>query len=99
MTYEETPITEDKGTDTVLCSLDELEDPGSREDPVFWNGPLLLSDRLIVLGSNGDALAISPYTGRLMGRLEMPHGVRVAPVAANGTLFILTDDGNLVALR
>jgi len=54
---------------------------------------------LIVLGSNGDALAISPYTGRLMGRLEMPHGVRVAPVAANGTLFILTDDGNLVALR
>ncbi|MBT7292969.1 MAG: PQQ-binding-like beta-propeller repeat protein [Rhodospirillaceae bacterium] len=80
-------------------SLPRFEDPGSREDPVFWNGPLLLSDRLIVLGSNGDALAISPYTGRLMGRLEMPHGVRVAPVAANGTLFILTDDGNLVALR
>jgi nitrite reductase/ring-hydroxylating ferredoxin subunit len=31
MTYEETPITEDNGTDTVLCSLDTLEDPGSRE--------------------------------------------------------------------
>lgn len=80
-------------------SLPRFEDPDSRDDPVFWNGPLLLSDRLIVLGSNGDALAISPYTGRLMGRLEMPHGVRVAPVAANGTLFILTDDGDLVALR
>jgi len=72
---------------------------GSHEEPIFWNGPLLLSDRLIVLGSNGDALAISPYSGRLLGRLEMPHGVRVAPVAANGTLYVLTDDGYLVALR
>lgn len=72
---------------------------GSHAEPIFWNGPLLLSDRLIVLGSNGDALAISPYSGRLLGRLEMPHGVRVAPVAANGTLYVLTDDGYLVALR
>lgn len=71
----------------------------SHKEPIFWNGPLLLSDRLIVLGSNGDALAISPYSGLLLGRLEMPHGVRVAPVAANGTLYVLTDDGNLVALR
>jgi outer membrane protein assembly factor BamB len=80
-------------------SLPRFEDAESRDDPVFWSGPLLLSDRLIVLGSNGDALAISPYTGRLLGRLTMPHGVRVAPIAANGTLFVLTDDGDLIALR
>ncbi len=80
-------------------SLPRFEDPDSRDEPVFWNGPLLLSDRLIVLGSNGDALAISPYSGRLMGQLKMPHGVRVAPVAANGTLYVLTDEGDLVALR
>ena len=80
-------------------SLPRYEDAESRDEPVFWNGPLLLSDRLIVLGSNGDAVAISPYSGRLLGRLEMPYGVRVAPIAANGTLYILTDDGNLIALR
>ena len=80
-------------------SLPGYEDVESRDELVFWNGPLLLSDRLIVLGSNGDALAISPYSGRLLGRLEMPYGVRVAPIAANGTLYVLTDDGNLIALR
>ena len=80
-------------------SLPRFEDEENRDDPVFWNGPLLLSDRLIVLGSNGDALAISPYSGRLLGRIEMPYGVRVAPIAANGTLYILTDDGDLIALR
>ncbi len=80
-------------------SLPRFEDEEEREDPVFWSGPLLLSDRLIVLGSNGDALAISPYSGRLLGRLEMPYGVRVSPIAANGTLYVLTDDGDLIALR
>ena len=80
-------------------SLPRFEDEDSRDEPVFWNGPLLLSDRLIVLGSNGDALAISPYTGRLLGSLKMPFGVRVGPIAANGTLYVLTDDGDLIALR
>ncbi len=80
-------------------SLPRFEDAQERDEPVFWNGPLLLSDRLIVLGSNGDALAISPYSGRLLGKLELPHGVRVAPIAANGTVYILTDDGDLIALR
>jgi outer membrane protein assembly factor BamB len=80
-------------------SLPRFEDEDSRDEPIFWNGPLLLSDRLIVLGSNGDALALSPYSGRLLGQLEMPYGVRIAPIAANGTLYILTDDGDLIALR
>ena len=82
-----------------VLSLPRFEDTKERDEPVFWNGPLLISDRLIVLGSNGDALAISPYSGRLLGKLELPHGVRVAPIAANGTVYILTDDGNLFALR
>jgi outer membrane protein assembly factor BamB len=80
-------------------SLPRFVDETERDEPVFWNGPLLLSDRLIVLGSNGDALAISPYSGRLLGKLQLPHGVRVAPIAANGTVFVLTDDGELIALR
>jgi len=80
-------------------SLPRFEDAEERDKPMFWNGPLLLSDRLLVLGSNGAALSISPYSGRLLGKLELPHGVRVAPIAANGTVYILADDGDLIALR
>ena len=43
------------------------------------------------------ALAISPYSGEILGKIELPHGVRVSPVVANGTLFVLTDDGILIA--
>ena len=80
-------------------SLPRYEDPDDRQDPIVWSGPLLVSDRLIVVGSNGDALSISPYTGRFLGRVALPGDVELPPIAANGMVYILTNDGELVALR
>ncbi len=80
-------------------SLPRYEDPAARQDPIFWSGPILVSDRLIVVGSHGVALSISPYTGRVLGRLGLPGGVEIAPVSAGGAVYILTNDGELVALR
>jgi hypothetical protein len=54
---------------------------------------------LIVTSSNGYAEAISPYDGRLSGRVEIPHGTTIAPVVANGTLYLYTNEAELVALR
>lgn len=79
--------------------LPRYEDEEDRKDPIVWTGPLLASDRLIVAGSHGEALAVSPYNGRILGRQELPNGVSVAPVIANGTVYVLTDDADLVALR
>ena len=79
--------------------LPRYEDPEDRLDPIFWSGPLLVSDRLIVVGSHGEAFSISPYTGRFLGRVSMPSEVELAPIAANGLVYILTNDGELVALR
>jgi len=80
-------------------SLPRYEDPEDREDPIYWTGPILVSDRLIVVGSNGQAVSISPYSGRLLGRIELPDGVDLPPVVANGTVYVLTNEGDLVALR
>ncbi len=80
-------------------SLPRYEDPEDREDPIYWTGPILVSDRLIVVGSNGQAVSISPYTGRLLGQIELPDGVDVPPAVANGTVYVLTNEGDLVALR
>jgi outer membrane protein assembly factor BamB len=80
-------------------SLPRYVDPEEREEPIFWSGPLLVSDRLLVVGSNGDALSISPYTGRFLGRIALPGDVELPPIAANGMVYILTNDGELVALR
>ena len=79
--------------------LPRHEDPEDLEDPIIWSGPVLASDRLIVAGSNQEALAISPYTGRILGVVEMPDSVTIAPIAANGSVYFLADDAKLVAYR
>lgn len=80
-------------------ALPRYEDPDDRDDPIIWTGPILVADRLIVAGSNGEALAVSPYTGRFLGRIEMPDGISVAPVVAGGSVYFLSDNAQLVAYR
>jgi hypothetical protein len=55
-------------------SLPPFEDMEDKEDPIYWSGPVLVEDRLLVTGSNGVALAFSPYTGRLLGKQTLPTG-------------------------
>ena len=80
-------------------ALPRFEDPEDLEGPIVWTGPILASDRLIVAGSNGEAMAISPYSGEIMGLIEMPAGVSVPPIVANGSVFFLADDAELVAYQ
>ncbi len=80
-------------------SLPRYEKPEKRSGLIFWAGPILVSERLIVAGSHGEALIVSPFDGQVTGRIDIPGAVDLAPVAANGSVYILTDSGKLVALR
>jgi len=80
-------------------TLPRFEDPEKEKKPISWAGPVLGGDRLILVGSSGDAIALSPYTGKALGRLELAGKTLIAPVIADGSLLILTDDGDLVAYR
>jgi outer membrane protein assembly factor BamB len=82
-----------------LHQLPRWTDPKSRDEAVVWSGPLLVSDRLVLVSSNGKAVSLSPYTGELLGRVDIPDGTYIAPVVANGTLYLLTNGAQLVALR
>jgi outer membrane protein assembly factor BamB len=79
--------------------LDAYEDPDDKEDPIVWSGPVLASNKLLLVSSTGEAIALSPFTGEKVEESELPEGTRVAPVIADGTLFVLTDDAQLLALR
>jgi hypothetical protein len=60
---------------------------------------VLLGDRLIVTSSAGDALSISPYTGDALGRIQLESGSHLAPIVANNTMYLLSDNGELTAYR
>ena len=79
--------------------LPQWQNPAKKRDPIFWSGPILAGDRLIVISSEGEAISISPYTGAALGRTEFPDGVYINPVVADNTLYVLTDEADLIALR
>ena len=82
-----------------IHQLPRWEDEADREDAIIWAGPTLVSNRLIVVSSDGYAEAISPYTGELIGRAAIPDGAYISPVVANGTLYLLTNSAKLVAMQ
>ncbi|MEZ5829724.1 MAG: PQQ-binding-like beta-propeller repeat protein [Dongiaceae bacterium] len=82
-----------------ITALPQFEDPVDKEDRIYWSGPVLVSDRLLVTGSSGLAVAISPYDGGIIGKQQLPDSSHLPPVVANETIYILSDDARLIALK
>jgi outer membrane protein assembly factor BamB len=82
-----------------VTPLPRFADPEAQEDPIRWRGPVLAGDRLILAGSHGEVISVSPYDGKALGAISLGDGVAVAPVVANNSLYLLTDGGQLIALR
>ncbi len=92
-------LTRKEGRVKWIHQLSRFKDAEKKEDPIVWAGPVLVSDRLILVSSAGFAVSLSPYTGKLIGRVEIPGEAYIAPVVADGTLYLWTNDAQLVALR
>ena len=52
-----------------------------------------------VSAREGDLLSVSPYTGEVLGKARVGGSVSLPPVAADGTVYFLTDGGELLAFR
>ncbi|MBY0511934.1 MAG: PQQ-like beta-propeller repeat protein [Rhodospirillaceae bacterium] len=82
-----------------VTQLPRYKDEEEKEGRIVWAGPALASDRLILVGSNGEALSLSPYSGAVLGKIELRAGATLSPVFANSTMYLLDDDGDLTAYR
>jgi outer membrane protein assembly factor BamB len=82
-----------------ITKLQKFRNEEARKDPIQWSGPVLAGDRLVLTSSLGDAVSVSPYTGEVLGKIELSGGVYIPPVVAQETLYIVTDSAELIALR
>jgi len=89
----------DTGQVVWVTPLAQWQDPDAKSGRIVWTGPLLATDRLIIASSTGLAYSISPYTGKVLGQVQLPDGVTIAPILADKTLIFVTDSGELVAYR
>lgn len=83
-----------------VSTLPTLVDPENTESrQIRWTGPILVSDRLLLASSEGEVVTVSPFTGEVLATTEIGDGVSVPAAVADGTVFLLTDGAQLVALR
>ena len=64
-----------------------------------WSGPILASNRLVLVNSDGEAVAFDPKTGVAQTTLRLGAPAYIAPAAYNGALYVLTNEGELVSIR
>ncbi|NBB17162.1 PQQ-binding-like beta-propeller repeat protein [Caulobacter sp. SLTY] len=69
------------------------------KDKSLFFGPVLASDKLVVVSSDGRALSINPKTGETTKTLKIGGPALITPVAAGGMVYVVTDKAELVAIR
>ena len=65
----------------------------------LWSGPLLANNRVIVVGQLGELVAINAKTGAVEKRVNLGAPALLSPIAMGDTIYVVTDEAQLIALR
>lgn len=79
--------------------LGEYRDPDDRDDPIIWAGPILAGGNLLLASNLGQLVSVNPNSGVIAAQVDLPGATTNAPIAAGGTVYVLTDDAKLAAYR
>ena len=82
-----------------ITQLALFENPNKRRHRIAWTGPLLAGGRVFVASSDGHATVLNAYDGEVIRETDLRDDVFIGPVIANETVYVLTDEARLIALR
>ncbi|NCO03996.1 MAG: PQQ-binding-like beta-propeller repeat protein [Alphaproteobacteria bacterium] len=101
LTSENEVIAMNKITGAIfwMTALKKFENAEKREDPIIWTGPVMAGSRLILAGSGGRVAEINPLNGEMIREWKSGKNVRIAPIVANEILYLLGEDGTLLAYQ
>ncbi|MBI3437751.1 MAG: PQQ-binding-like beta-propeller repeat protein [Proteobacteria bacterium] len=66
---------------------------------VAWVGPIMVGGRLVLANSEGEVVGVTPENGEVVAHGQTGHAVFIPPVTANGMIYLVTDNAQLVVLR
>ena len=89
----------DDGKVIWVTELGAFRDPDDREDAITWAGPILAGGNLLLTSDLGKLISVNPADGALIREVDLPDGATNGPIAAGGTVYVLTDDATLAAYR
>jgi outer membrane protein assembly factor BamB len=70
-----------------------------RVKKAYWAGPILASNHLIMVSSNGDLVARDPHTGAVEKIVKLGSPAMQSPIAAGNLLYVVTEKAELIAIR
>ena len=79
--------------------LDRYTSPKKKKGPIFWTGPVLAGNRLWLTNSRGEIYAVGTDEGAAHVFKHMQSPFSLAPVVANGTLYVIEDRGQITAYK
>ncbi|MCB1783697.1 MAG: PQQ-binding-like beta-propeller repeat protein [Alphaproteobacteria bacterium] len=82
-----------------ITELPRYENPEKKKDPISWSGPVMGSNKLYLAGDNGIMLKIDAIKGKIEDHIKIRKNVRMRPLIAQKTMYLLSEDGTLSAYR
>lgn len=64
-----------------------------------WSGPVLAGGSLWLASNKGDLVGADAATGRVTSQQNVGNPVFIAPIVAQGRMFVVTDNAKLIALN
>jgi outer membrane protein assembly factor BamB len=72
---------------------------GSKTKKPVWSGPLLANGKILVAGQTGQLVSIDAKTGAIDKRVNIGASATLAPIAMGDTIYVVTEEATLVAIR
>lgn len=72
---------------------------GGRVVKPIWSGPILVGNRLVLVNDWGEAVALDAKTGAHQKTLKIGDPSFIAPIVYDGMIYVVTDKGELIAIR
>ena len=65
---------------------------------IAWYGPLLSTNKLILISSDGLVLSLSPFTGKILSKINFDENFLSNPIQVMEKIYLISRQGTLFIL-
>ena len=65
---------------------------------VIWFGPVLSTNKLILVSSDGLVLSLSPFSGKILSKIKFDESFLNNPIQVKENIYLISKQGTLFIL-
>jgi outer membrane protein assembly factor BamB len=82
-----------------MTQLQRYKNEKKSKRRIAWAGPVLAGGHLVLVSSEGKIIKVSPVTGEIAAEENIGEGSVISPIVANKKVYVLTEQGKVIAMR